>query len=83
MPALIYDFTIGNVYFKIFMSGSDTVLSEKEMEVLFDLTSEELWLLVRCHRLTFVYLEEGRMFFLLKDVTKWLSTAAREMGLAA
>ena len=83
MPALIYDFTIQNVYFKIFMSGSDTVLSEKEMGVLFDLTSEELLLLVRCYRLRFVYLEEGRMFFLLKDVTKWLSTAAREIERAA
>ena len=75
MPALIYDFSVQKLYFKIFMSGSDTIVSEKDLEMLFDLNSEDIALLVAHGRIKFLFIKDGRLYFRLVEICRWLQNA--------
>lgn len=72
MMNVTYDYSILKLQNKIKTYRGLTILSEKDMTLIFEISSADQWLLAKDGRLKVLWIENGQLFFLLSEVIKWL-----------
>ena len=72
--SLNYDYSISRLFVNILLEGSTTILSEKDLNLLFDLTGSGIYLLVKERHLKFLFVKDSKFFFRLSEVLRWLKS---------
>ena len=72
--SLNYDYSISRLFINILLEGSTATLSEKDLNLLFDLTGSDIYLLVKERHLKFLFIKDSKFFFRLSEVLRWLKS---------